>query len=245
MSNEVISALIGAFVGALLTGIFAWRLHKVEQDRNKREELRNIVTQLIDIRDKMNIEVASIENDAKRENASIALNNKRQIYLEAALNLIQEIPKQVQSSEYIFLAYEFMLDANFKIVEDFFKRAIRASRSVLAKSTALRAAGIFYFSPGAHRNFDLGRKYFKESVDLFSNPSDPYSLYLLGYNYETWGLQELANGFEAEGRTKIDNAKKYYRDLPNNYPLKSSLKALDDKAQQALAGYVSPAMQKA
>lgn len=245
MSNEVISALVGALAGALITGGFAWWLHKVEQDRNKREELRNITMQLVEIRDKINNEVASIEDISKRENTSIALNNKRQIYLEAAMNIVEEIPKQVESSEYIFLAYEFMLDSNFKKVEDFFKRAILASRSILAKSTALRAAGIFYFSQGTHRNFDLGRKYFKESVDLFSNPSDPYSLYLLGYNYENWGLQEIANGFEVEGKSKIDNAKKYYRDMPNNYPLKSSsLAALDFKVQQAISASNYPNTQE-
>jgi hypothetical protein len=138
-----------------------------------------------------------------------------------------------------------MLDSNFKKVEEFFKKAVQASRSIIAKSTALRAAGIFYFSQGTHRNFDLGRKYFKESVELFSNPSDPYSLYLLGYNYENWGLYELANGFEVEGRAKIDNARKYYRDMPNNYPLKSSsLEALDIKVQQAISGSNYPNAQK-
>ncbi|MFN3491286.1 MAG: hypothetical protein ACK40V_03605 [Anaerolineales bacterium] len=236
MSNEVISALIGAFVGALLTGGFAWWLHKIEQDRNKREELRNMTMQLVDIRDKINNEIFNIQDISKRENASIAINNKRQIYLEAAMNIVEEIPNQVESSEYIFLAYELMLDANFKKVEEFFKRAIRNSRSIIAKSTALRAAGVFYFSQSTHRNFDLGRKYFKQSVELFSNPSDPYSLYLLGYNYENWGLYELANGFELEGKAKIDNARKYYRDMPNNYPLKSSsLEGLDRKMQQAMS----------
>jgi hypothetical protein len=245
MSNEVISALVGALAGALITGWFAWWLHKIEQDRNKREELRNITMQLVDIRDKINNEIANIQDISKRENASIAINNKRQIYLEAAMNIVEEIPRQVESAEYIFLAYELMLDSNFKKVEDFFKKAVRASRSVIAKSTALRAAGVFYFSQGTHRNFDLGRKYFKESVELFSNPSDPYSLYLLGYNYENWGLYELANGFEVEGRAKIDNARKYYRDMPNNYPLKSSsLEALDIKVQQAISGSNYPDVQK-
>lgn len=237
MSNEVISALIGALAGALITGVFSWWIHNIEQNRNKREELRNITMQLVELRDKFNNEVSVIQDAGKRETASISLNNKRQIYLEAAINITKQIPNQVASSEYTLLAFEFMLDSNFKQAEEFYKKAIRASRYTLARIVALRAMGIFYFAQSPLRNFDLGRKYFKEAVDLLANPSDAYSIYTQGYSFETWGLQELANGFEVDGRSKIDSARKYYRDLPNNYPIKASaLEVLESKVRQVTSG---------
>ncbi len=243
MTNEVLSALLGAFVGAFVTGVFSWWIQNVEQNRSRREELRNITMQLIELRDKFNNEVSAMPDAGKRETASIFINNKRQIYLESAINITRQIPKQVASSEYAFLAFEFMADANFKQAEEFYKKAVSAAKFTLARIIALRAIGSFYFLQSPLRNFELGRKYFKEAVDLLSNPSDAYSLYTQGYTYETWGLQELANGFELEGRSKIDSARKYYRDLPNNYPLKASaLEVLENKVRQAVGG-ASPALE--
>lgn len=242
MSSDVFSALIGALVGAFATGIFSWWIQKVEQNRSKREELRNITMQLIELRDKFNNEISALPDASKREAASISLNNKRQIYLEAAINITEQIPSQIASSEYTFLAFEFFADSNFKQAEEFYKKAIRAARFPLARIIALRALGSFYFSQSPLRNFELGRKYFKEAVDLLANPADAYSIYTQGYSYETWGLQELANGFELEGRSKIDSARKYYRDLPNNYLLKApALEVLETKMRQATTNSTFPA----
>jgi tetratricopeptide (TPR) repeat protein len=237
MSNEVFSALIGALVGAFMTGIFSWWIQKVEQNRNKREELRHIVMQLIELRDRFNNEVSALPDAGKRETASISLNNKRQIYLEAAINITEQLPSQIASAEYTFLAFEFSADSNFKQAEKFYQKAVRAARFPLARIVALRAMAVFYFAQSPLRNFELGRKYFKEAIDLLPNPSDAYSIYTQGYSYETWGLQELANGFELEGRSKIDSARKYYLDLPKNYPLRASaLEVLEAKVRQAVGG---------
>lgn len=242
MSNDVFSALIGALVGAFVTGIFSWWIQKVEQNRTKREELRDITMHIIELRDKFNNEISALPDAVKREAAAISLNTKRQIYLESAINITEQIPNQVASSEYTLLAFEFMADSNFKQAEIFYKKAVHAARFPLARIVALRAMGSFYFAQSPLRNFELGRRYFKEAIDLLPNPSDAYSIFTQGYSYEMWGLQELSNGFDVEGRSKIDSARKYYRDLPDNYLQKASaLEILETKVRQASGNVTSGA----
>ena len=44
MSDELLSGLGGALIGAIVAGVFAWLIHRSEQLSFKREELRKIIT---------------------------------------------------------------------------------------------------------------------------------------------------------------------------------------------------------
>ncbi len=236
MPVEFLTGLSGAILGAVLTGLFAWWLQSNQQINDKKQELRKIIMEFLKLREEYFARDATIDDPQKREASGISFNTKRVIYLEEAESLANAIPNYVSSSIYDTLAYEFMQDSNFSKAEEYLKRAVKASQTVILKCVALRSLGVFYFGPGPLHSFDLGREYFKQAVDLIKNPVDPYSLYTLGYSYEIWGLQEMANGFENEGLQQIDRARKYYRDLPNNHPLRDQyLGMLDNKVAGARA----------
>src|SRR5690606_42105052 len=59
---------------------------------------------------------------------------------------------------------------------------------ILAKVVAARGIAAFYFGQGPQRDFARARQYFEQAIDLLKHPTDAYSLYTLGYTYETWGL---------------------------------------------------------
>lgn len=236
MSTQLIAGLGGALIGAIVTGLFGWWLHQAEQSSVRKEELRRIIMNLWDLRQEFQNEVTTIRDPRKREAAGLLLNNKRMIYLAAAESLISKLGRNVSSSEYSTIAYEFMNDSDFSQAETFFHLALTAARSTLAKVYAYRSLAGLYFGQGPHRDFNRGRDFFQKAANELRNPADAYSSYTQGYTYETWGLAELYNGFQTEGNTLIDRARKYYNDLPNNYPLKQqSLEWLETKLSSVRA----------
>jgi tetratricopeptide (TPR) repeat protein len=233
MSNELIAGFGGALIGSVVTGIVAWILQRAQEASRREHELRSVVMVLVDLRKKFDTEIAPMTDFLARERVEGYLTAKRTVYLEAADTLIKLIPKRISSSEYNILAWEHMWDSNFKAAEKYFLRAVGAAHSILSKINALRAIASFYFAIGPQTDFEKGRDYYQKAVSqLPEKPSDPYSVYTLGFSYEKWGWSELYNGFEAKGRSALDIARKYYRDLPDDHPLKNAaLGSLEAKLQ--------------
>jgi tetratricopeptide (TPR) repeat protein len=235
LSEELISGLGGALIGAILAGLFAWWLHRAEQLGVLKQELRGTITSLVDLREKFQTQVVVIESPELRELASGILNTKRIIYIEAAEVIANQIGRHVSSSEYNVLASELMFDSNFAQAEKYFLKALDACRSTLAQITALRALAAFYFGQGPHQDIVKGRKYYQQAVDRLKAPADPYSVFTLGYTYETWGLSELSVGCDEEGKRQVEHARKYYLVLPLNYFLREQALAwLEAKIKKAL-----------
>jgi tetratricopeptide (TPR) repeat protein len=237
MSPELIAGFGGALLGAVVTGLVAWRLQLSQEASKGKEELRVVIMGLIDVREKHQREVAPLTDPRARTMVESFLMMKKNILLESADILVGQIPRLVSSSEYQILAYEQMLDSNFKAAEKFYLKAIGASRSDLSKIFALRALAAFYFGAGPQTDFGKGRSNFGKAVHVLPDkPLDPYSVYTLGYSYEMWAFSELANGFE-EGRDLLNRARKYYRDLPDNFFLKlPALAALEARFQELTQG---------
>ncbi len=232
MSNELIAGIGGAIIGAILAALFAWRLQRPERIASKKEELRNTLIALVDLREHYQTEVPKIQNPQLKESAGLFINQKMTIYLQTAEALVDQVPKHIFSFEYGTLAYEFWLNSSFTQAEKFYRNAVKVSCSTLAKVTSLRGLGSYYFGQGPHHDFDNGRRCFQEATDLIKNPTDDYSKYTLGYTYQLWGLAERSNGFVAEGEQKIDRARKYYEDLSFDNPLREqALEWLEVKVQ--------------
>jgi tetratricopeptide (TPR) repeat protein len=230
-TSSIIS--IVALLFSIITGIYTQIARHEQEIRSQKDELRKTLATLLDLREDLNGRINSIPDAQMRESASISLNNKRMVYLEAAEFLITKMPGQVSSSECNVLANEHLMDSNFAQAERYFLKAIDASGTDINKVTALRALAWFYFYDGPRRDFEKGREYFEKAIEVLTNPTDAYSIFTLGYTYEQWGLIEISNGFE-EGHQKIERARKYYSDLPGNFSLRTqSLELLDGKVKKA------------
>jgi len=143
-----------------------------------------------------------------------SIDSKRRIFLEAAAYLIEQIPKQVSSQEYRFLASEYMTDSNYEDAERYYMKAFDVSRSNIAKIFSKRELGVFYFNVG---EMIKGRDFFNQAILLSKEPSDPYSLYTKGVTYEQWGYYELWLGEKRQGQEYYKKALDLYSKIPVQY----------------------------
>ena len=201
-----------------------------EETRSQKDELRKILTLVLDLRGDYQNRIGPIQNAEIKEEAGTYLNAKRMIYLQAAELLVAKIPQHVSTSEYHVLAWEAIYDSNFKQAKKYLDDSLNASRDTLSKLLALRSLASFYFIQGPLKDPAKARKLFQQIEDELTNitPLDDYSLYIQGQTYQYWGFGELANNFQAEGAQKIEMARKHYLDMSLSNPLRShSLEVLD------------------
>lgn len=220
MANDWLLGLLGVLLGSALTGLSAWWLHRVEQLSARKAEFRAAIATLVDLRERFQTQILPIADIQVREVLGQIVNTKRVVYLEAAQALASRITKHVTSSEFNVLASELMADSNFGAAERYYVLAVKAAKWNLARVIAHRALAAFYFVQSPHTDFAKGRKQYEQAAAVLGNPQDAYSLYTLGFTYEFWGLSELGNGFDLQGRDRIEMARKYYADLPLNYPMR-------------------------
>jgi hypothetical protein len=97
MSDTLIADLGGAIVGAIITGLLSWISHRAEQTSSKKDELRKALIVLLDLRTEIQ-KLATLPDPQSQQFSGSILNNKEMIYLEAAENLVMDIPKEVSSS---------------------------------------------------------------------------------------------------------------------------------------------------
>lgn len=220
MSGELIAGLGGAILGAILSGVFAWWLHKAEQLRSRKEELRTAIRSLVELKEDLSFRIGTIQDSALRSAADSYNNMKRTVYLEAAEVLVGQIGRHVSSSEYNILATELMLNSDFGQAERYYIKAVKAAKSVLSRVIALRFLASFYFGQGPHRNIDKGRQHYLAAAALLKDSSDEYSVFNLGFVYQAWGFSELGAGFAEEASSRLSCSRTCYGNLPDHYPLK-------------------------
>jgi tetratricopeptide (TPR) repeat protein len=233
---SVVALLVSA-----ASAIFTEMGQKAEEVRAKKEELRTALTKVIELREDFTNRVVSMTDPRMQEAAGALINSKRQIYLQSAAAAGHDIADHMHSSEYNVLAWESLYDSNFAQAEQYFKKAVDAARSDLDQIISRRSLAVFYYNPGPKLDLEQGRAQFEKAAQVLKKPTDAYSMYTQGLTYEQWGLAELRHGFRTEGEHKIGQARKYYNDLPDDYPPKKSLlMLLNDRVSQAGLGRLQP-----
>jgi type II secretory pathway pseudopilin PulG len=224
-----------ALLASVATAVYSGFQGKQQDLRQKQDSLRAIVSALIDLtfeqQSKLGSEVAQKLSNQEREFISGMLNNKRMLLAEAADNLVRQIPQDVSSSEYYFLANDKQANGGAARAEEYLKKAVTVSQEPLVKMIALRNLGYFYALRGPLQSISEARKKFQEAVDLIpGEPRDDATAYTLGFTWETWGTAEFMNNFPDEGRQKMGNARKYYEDLSKDNTTRNwALKFLDSR----------------
>jgi hypothetical protein len=215
--SQVISALgsILAVFLSLVAVYISWTSSNAQLNREKREEFRQILEILLNLR----TEFASVS-----ANPSL-LNSKKLIYLQAAEGIAEQIPRQISSAEYLVLAEENNFEADYKQSRLFFIKAVHASSrkgsSEVYKAQALRFLATDYFY-GLPKDFEKGRKFFKESIDavaFLSNQGYYYPTYTQGYNYWSWALSEISIGKFEDGYSKLCKMNECFSKLPKGFVL--------------------------
>ena len=89
-----------------ITTAYTLSSQNVQETREKKEELRGIITSLADYRKEFEERLTGIKNQQHQEAISIAFNSRQLLYLEAAEALLKKIPNHVSWVEYWYLANE-------------------------------------------------------------------------------------------------------------------------------------------
>lgn len=242
MSDELVAGLGGTLVGAIATGVLSWWLHRTEQIAAKRQELLQLTSRLLEIRDDFQGRIQRIENPDERRRQDALANYRKNVYLETCDAIAAQIPKRLSPIVCAIIGEEFALQSDFAKAEYYLRKSVGVSRGAFVRSFALRALAAFYFGQGPQRDLSKGRRYFAKAAECVKNPQDDYSLSILGFTYQNWGWLELASGSVQEGRQLIEKAKWYYSGMSLASPLRASnLDVLDRMAQLSAAGGVPSA----
>jgi hypothetical protein len=235
---SIISSLV-ALAFSIVSFYISDSSSKAQETRAKKEELRRLVGELLAIQDDFNSRIIKITAPDERIFASSLLNAKKNIHLESAELLANDLGDKVSPSELAILAREELNQSNFAKAETFFTRASSVASNSTSKAVALRDLGIFYSQSTPLRDMNKARLKLGEAVFTTLSFMDDYSLYTTGFTYEAWGDMERGNGFQIAAREKYELAREYYGKInPNNFTGRWALEAMDRK--QVAASKLSP-----
>src|SRR5713101_2702075 len=121
-ARGIVSAL-ALFVSATSLA-YTWRSDRAAELRQKRQELRQIVQELTEMRLRYVADLARMSDPQQQRDIGNILQAKQSILLEAAEVLGNNIPREVTSSAYRTLAWENVYDARLAQAERRFRGAL-------------------------------------------------------------------------------------------------------------------------
>lgn len=214
-------SILALILSAITTG-FNLSFQRNQDIRTKEDQLRQLIVNLIDLDTEFQEKVVPITNDNELYNIkSRNLSTKRAVYINSAEIIASQIPNNVTVSEYITLAGQRAFDANYKLAEEYFYKAIIVSNqlpenlsSILDKQQSLKNLAFFYYQEHPFKNLQKGKDYFTKAIELLEKNKDSKSIYLIGETYEVWGISNINNNLVVEGKDQLKKAKGYYSQLP-------------------------------
>ncbi len=207
-------SIVALLVSVITAGYTMMRQQK-EDIRSKKEELRKIISELVNLREDHSLRIISLQDIFARETASKLCETKVNIYLTAAEYLIHQISEHVSSIEYRTIAYEYEVRGNYELAEKYYKKALNKSTIPLEKALSLREVASLQFSKlGKAKE---GRNYYEQAINLLDKIPDPYFQLTKAETYRLWATQELFYGDRNDGFLKIEQAKMVLSTLPEHY----------------------------
>src|SRR5438552_2916198 len=195
-ARGIVSALALTVSAASLA--YAWRSDGAAEIRQKRQEIRQIVQELTEMRLRYVADLGRFTDPQQQRDIGKILQAKQSILLEAAEVLADDIPKQVTSSAYRTLAWENVYDERLAQAELFFRAALDASRTPTGRAYAYRDLGTFY---AAYLDkVEQAREMFQLGVKQLEGGWDPAAQLALADTYGTWSAMEADKGDAAWGR---------------------------------------------
>jgi hypothetical protein len=223
---STIVAVIALLI-SLVTTIYTQSASKQESIRSKKEELRKLVLNLIEVHQSMRKRVVSPDGQDPQ-----AVVFQHRVLLRSALRLVKQIPDEVSSSEYVILSQEVQTVGETSEAERYLRKAVDASASTLEKAQTLIWLGNFYFEFGPKHSLDKGRDAFQRAGQSLEQQLDPYAIDLRGLTFETWAATELRNGFISQANAKLEQARTIYTTLPKDFPYRAArLEDLDRRVK--------------
>jgi predicted metal-dependent hydrolase len=223
---NVISLL--ALIVAAISLVTTYRLTHLESERAKKEQLRVVISALLDVRKDLTVALETGEKpyyDLYFE--------RRQIQFETAEEILQQIPDKVSWAEYNTLAKESIFDENFERAFDYLKVSQANASGIRPKVYSLNALAYAYFIDSPLRNYEKGRSAFRDAIRVLESTREPYYASIISGTYETWAEAETDAGFQREALDLLSRAEKYARDISSDDPTREyRLKRIAESVSQ-------------
>jgi hypothetical protein len=129
---------LGAVLISLAAFVVSWRTGQAKATRELREELRDSIGTLIELRSEFMKTAPTIADEEAREFFSATINTKKAIYLASAEHLARQLP-YVTHAEWMVLATEYSYESNYKRAEVLLKHSVKAAET--SSTTGRRADG--------------------------------------------------------------------------------------------------------
>lgn len=188
---------IGGVIAVLISvvALIVSRRGQVTQNlREKKEELRGVLENLITLREENNALMKEAD-EALKSTRSALMNIKRSFYLEAAEAIAKEIPQHVTGSEYYVIGYENGWDADLEGAQRYYEQAAQrsgSSSSPTKRSEILRSlASTYFINDPKLQNHSKGRAAFENAISTLVGRNGPYDHYARMFGYKAWAEAEL------------------------------------------------------
>jgi tetratricopeptide (TPR) repeat protein len=139
--------------------------------------------------------------------ASANLNTKRQVQIDTALALVNELGDRVDASTLTPLAGQLQIDGRYEEALSLYFKALDLAQSQIVRSAILRSIGWSYRIAGSSMyDLEKSRDYLQQAVDLFANQNDDASRFFLADNLMFWAELEAAGGDQEQATSLYDQA---------------------------------------
>jgi len=201
----------------------------VAQARAKNlSDLQQLTTDIVDI-NKQVLDIDFTKDPSKATNLSSLLNNKRQIMISQAKELISKMGSRVPPEILYTIGYQEQTDGRAESAEKMYLGVLgQSSNDDVLQLATRRSLAILYMTPSTNlTDLAKGRQQFAAAIGFLAKKRDDNSIFQRAFTYETWGGMEFLNNQLQEGKEAYDNAEKWFKTLSPVNPLRpSSLSAL-------------------
>lgn len=243
---SILMSLIALIVSVVFSSLSVYFRHqdKIEGDKEHLvSRVRENVSALADLQVQQGDEVARAGANAQMVSGIMsAFNAKRQLLIEDTESLIGASGERMTSALYVSFAYQLMGDARVDDASRYFRLALSAAKTNLARANVHRGFGLAMMIPGRQVNVAEARKHWREAIATLAEINDDYSTFLTADNLRVWALAERSLGNSAIADSLINESQKVTDKIVNTWNRNQMGNLLaTDRASAPLTGDVRPA----
>ncbi|MBA3450057.1 MAG: hypothetical protein H0T18_02455 [Chloroflexia bacterium] len=220
-SLVAVFALLLSLLTTLVSGYWASTQGEIAERRlrqqeihDARTELRGLLQSLSELERRIE-ELPSIDDPLLASRLSSSYGSETAILATQALAIMESIPDQISSSEYLNLAVRFGAINEFGRAQPLIERALATAATSYDFLSAKRTYAALLFQNG---DSDGGRRQFAEALASWSTfPSEAATVQTTGdlFTELTWASIESLHGYCDEAKAHIDAAREHVNALNN------------------------------
>ncbi len=221
-SLVAVFALLLSLLTTLVSGYWASTQGQIAEQRLRQQEihdskteLRGLLQSLAELERRIE-ELPTMADPLIASRLSSSYGSETAILATQALEIMESIPDQISSSEYLNLAIRFGAINEFGRAQPLIERALATAANSYDFLSAKRTYAALLFQNG---DSDGGRRQFADALQSWSTfPSEAATVRITGdlYTELTWASVESLHGYCDEANAHIDPARQHVNALNNS-----------------------------